>query len=615
MVYKSSLLASDNFPLGAMLSFSIVVIVVNGLIKVFARGKGLSPQELGFVFIMALVSTTVPTFSLVIYAVGVCSAPYYFASPENEFAKYIFPHLKSWTVVQDKGKALEWFYEGLPQGESIPWAAWLKPMGFWISLGLATMTMTFFLVVIFRRQWMEKENLPFPLAQIPLSMVEGSNDRRFLPKFMRTRLFWMGFVFPFAVVIWNMLNLVWPTFPQINLRQSLVIQNHRLRLSVLFPVIGFTYFVNIGAAFSIWFFWLVGYVQNLVFSRLGIGTPSAESYHQGLFEILYQEWGAMIAMVLMSLFVAREHIRDVLHKAFCRNSPVDDSRELTSYRTAVVGFAFCVTYLIVCLYLSGLTALMTGIFVFTVLIVLFGLTRIVIECGIINLRMPVLPQVFTVHALGVNRVGMAGLTSLGTQYAWFCDIKAVFMAAAAHADKLRTQLGMRRRETVVAIFSALIISALVCSWFIIRSGYHVGAYNCSIHAFQSGGYGPYRVMIAKFRNSDYANTNWKMIIWMFFGAGLYCFLNMLRFRFIWWPLHPIGMTINTTLGVVVTGFSVFLGWLCKWMILKFGGAPLYHKCRPFFLGLILGHFFGVSIAFLLDVFYFGVAKGHMIHGW
>ena len=36
-------------------------------------------------------------------------------------------------------------------------------------------------------------------------------------------------------------------------------------------------------------------------------------------------------------------------------------------------------------------------------------------------------------------------------------------------------------------------------------------------------------------------------------------------------------------------FSVFLGWLIKSLILKYGGVKLYRAVRPFFFGLILGH--------------------------
>ena len=35
-------------------------------------------------------------------------------------------------------------------------------------------------------------------------------------------------------------------------------------------------------------------------------------------------------------------------------------------------------------------------------------------------------------------------------------------------------------------------------------------------------------------------------------------------------------------------FSIFLGWLCKTLVMRFGGSPSYRQLVPGFLGLALG---------------------------
>jgi len=343
-------------------------------------------------------------------------------------------------------------------------------------------------------------------------------------------------------------------------------------------------------------------------------TAAREPYHQGSFELIYQQWGAFIVLVGMGVFMARVHLKEVILKALGKCN-IDDSMEMTRYRTAVIGFLLCAAYLFAMLMLSGLSAGVAGLFLLGVLIIFFGITRIVIECGIVNLRTPIIPQTFLIHALGTTRIGLPGLIALATNYTWFCDIKAVFMPAAAHADKMRKEVGVKSRHMGLYIFLSVIIATVVSTWFIISKGYQSGAYNWNMHVFSGGGYGPYTVMIRKFRDQSYADSNVGLMLWMVFGGVLYGVINMLRFRFVWWPLHPVGMTINTTLGIMQTGFSVFIGWACKALILKIGGAQLYHKFRYFFIGLILGHFAGASISFILDVLYFGVGKGHLLHGW
>ena len=52
--------------------------------------------------------------------------------------------------------------------------------------------------------------------------------------------------------------------------------------------------------------------------------------------LAYQGGGALIAMVLLGLWSGREHLRDVVRKAFGRGADVDDGDEIMSYRAAVV---------------------------------------------------------------------------------------------------------------------------------------------------------------------------------------------------------------------------------------------------------------------------------------
>jgi len=54
--------------------------------------------------------------------------------------------------------------------------------------------------------------------------------------------------------------------------------------------------------------------------------------------------------------------------------------------------------------------------------------------------------------------------------------------------------------------------------------------------------------------------------------------------------------------------------MAKLIILRVGGVSLYRKALPFFVGLILGHFFAAGIANFVDwKWFFG--QGHEISGW
>ena len=76
---------------------------------------------------------------------------------------------------------MTWFFEGLPEGEKIPWGAWAIPLFWWLSFVAVLFFVLFCIVVILRKQWVEKERLIFPLAQVPLQMVEGAEKGSLIP--------------------------------------------------------------------------------------------------------------------------------------------------------------------------------------------------------------------------------------------------------------------------------------------------------------------------------------------------------------------------------------------------------------------------------------------------
>jgi hypothetical protein len=53
-------------------------------------------------------------------------------------------------------------------------------------------------------------------------------------------------------------------------------------------------------------------------------------------------------------------------------------------------------------------------------------------------------------------------------------------------------------------------------------------------------------------------------------------------------LHPVGFLMCLTYPMNVLWFSIFLGWLCKVVITRFGGSDTYRKTTAAFLGLALG---------------------------
>ena len=69
-------------------------------------------------------------------------------------------------------------------------------------------------------------------------------------------------------------------------------------------------------------------------------------------------------------------------------------------------------------------------------------------------------------------------------------------------------------------------------------------------------------------------------------------LATLRGTLSWWPFLPAGYAISGGPGASmdILWMSVFIAWLVKLFLLKYGGARNYRASAPFFVGLVLGEF-------------------------
>jgi len=98
-----------------------------------------------------------------------------------------------------------------------------------------------------------------------------------------------------------------------------------------------------------------------------------------------------------------------------------------------------------------------------------------------------------------------------------------------------------------------------------------------------------------------------------FGVALAGFLEWACLAMPKWPIHPIGLIMVHTFYANEAWASIFLGWLLKVLLLRYGGARVYRAAKPVFLGLIMGEVFAAvlwslvpAILVMLDMPYIAV---------
>ena len=110
---------------------------------------------------MMMLATAIPSRGFTGATLPAISSVLYYATPENNWAELLVPHIPTWLVVQDE-VAIKQFYEGLPRGESIPYGAWVEPLFWWLLFMAAFYLVLICAMVIMRRQWMDHERLTLP---------------------------------------------------------------------------------------------------------------------------------------------------------------------------------------------------------------------------------------------------------------------------------------------------------------------------------------------------------------------------------------------------------------------------------------------------------------------
>jgi hypothetical protein len=616
MIIKGGLLAHNHNTPAALFVFFLFIGIVHTCTVAIKRSWGFSRGELATIYIMAMIATCIPTIGFSEYLLPIIAGFSYYATPENAWRDTFHAFLPDWAVPQDE-EAMRLFYEGLPEGLSLPWGAWLEPVFYWCVFILAVYWTSACAMVIVRRQWMEREKLLYPLVQLPLDMIRDDSSGSALKPFFRSSVMWIGFAVPFLLGSYNALHMYFPAIPAVasDMGQGPLTTQYMLfrgttQLVVMlnFGLVGFAYLLSRDIALGLWMFCLLGVVQRGCFNMFGVASTEVLSRfanNTGPY-LAHQAMGAMIVLLFSGLWMGRNHLRDVFRKAFGRDDSIDDSDEVLSYRTAVFGMFGGLAVVSIWLWQSGMPAWIVPVFLFAVLVVFVTLTRAVVEGGVAVIRAPLMPADFVISGLGTDALGSFGIASMGLTYVWASNIRIFFMPVFANALRMAEEIGHRKSRLKWAIVIAVLLALGGSLWSVLVMSYKYGGVN--LHGFWFIGVpGNAGRFTSQFMLNP-SPPDWGG--WMFTGIGalIQGVLVLARARLAWWPLHPLGFVISSFDIMTYVWLSVLISWAIKSIVLKYGGPTLYKATRPFFLGLILGQ---ISVSgFWLVIDYFTGMEGN-----
>ena len=402
-------------------------------------------------------------------------------------------------------------------------------------------------------------------------------------KLFSNKLIWLGFGIALGLELLAGVNYLWPVVPALKIKHQLYFTEKpwsavgRLPIYVYPFAIGLGYLMPLDLSLSFWFFYLFWGAQRVFFSAIGWITAIGMQTEQ--------RGGAWVGIGVLALWTSRRHIVSVLKGVFS-SRPQD-----ALYRLAVLGLIFGLVFIVVFWYQAGLSPWVALGYFGIYFLLCTAMTRMRAELGPPTHELHSMhPDRIMIMFMGTRPFGTANLTNTRLlswlAYGYRCHP----MPHQLEAFKIGANFRLKEHWLVVAMIVASAVGAIM------SIGGHVALYYK--YRFARWGIGEFHQLqswITFPRDVDYARLQH-----MTFGFLFTVLLTVLKRGFLWWPLYPVGFAVGNGWAIGWMWFSIFLGWLAKWLLF-IGGVRSYRRMLPLFLGLIFGQFVAGSLWSLIGV--------------
>jgi hypothetical protein len=487
------------------------------------------------------------------------------------------------------------------QAPGVPWDAWIGPFINWIPLFGGAFVCCLAIAALVRRQWIDHERLPYPIANLTFTYMQEPEPGRRLAPIFRQRGFWIGFAVAMVILItqglktWNVMPFAIPTDWDLTttftgdwqkVYQSWSLYHPRLHFSVAALI----FFLPLDLSFSLWFFFIL---TNVVYYLLTVQGVPINNEHISTAGV-----GGFAMECVLILWIGRKYYGQVL-KAAVVGAKDPELR-------AVAPYVWCLLA-----GMAGMAATMVALgalvqHALIVVLVFLGLilvmARLVAEAGIPFIQSPVgffMTQiVFSITGFHASLAALAPLTLLGSTL--LCDTRENLLPYAVQAEYLGHRTKVPRMPLSALMLSVVALGTVICGIAMVLIYYK---FEHSADGWPHGSlqWNNLQVMIDGWSAGD---NNPKMTtIWMGYGvgAGLVAVLGVGRLLFSAWPFHPLGYLVSMSYPTMNIWFGFFVGWLAKALVMRYGGTTVYQRLKPVAMGLIAGEAIATGVFLLTKV--------------
>jgi hypothetical protein len=592
-------LAAMSLPVAVFFAL-FLILPLNVLVGKLSPRHAYTQAELLLIYSMNVLAVYISGIGMMQFLTPNLVGWQHYATPENGWANW--QHRLALWALPDPSVIPAYYAGGSTVFSFANLRGWGRAMGIWTAFLFTLIFCLYCVAALMRRQWVEHEHLVFPIAQIPLAITQNGGDT----SLWRSRLLWLGVgvsvvLESFAAAHFTLM----PTLPYLPLKDedALTLNNYitsppwnaiGFTPVNFYPwVIGLTYLLSLDVSFSCWFFYLLTKMENVAATAWGFRDPGAGPALARMPYVTEQCLGAFLGLALLSLWLARSHLRTVWQQAFSRAGTMQDAEEALSYRTAYLGVIASAALLIGFGVALGLSLWVSALFFGLYFLIALAFTRIRAEAGLgWEDGPPGLVHGTLVGYAGTQALMPQELTAFSQLYwcdsGWRClpqpaMVEAMKMMSASHPRLTN------HRHLTGALSAAAIVGALASWLACLGIYYHFGADTAHVNPWRSAqGHLPFDELQGWLQNSTSADV--PRIAASGVGLVVVLVLGVLRTRLVWWPLNPVGYAVSGTDPMTWLWCPMLLGWLCKMLTVRYGGIKLYRKAWPFFVGLVLGDF-------------------------
>jgi hypothetical protein len=577
----------------------------------FLRRLKLSRAELLTIYCVTLVATPLLSINVLFWAFSQPISYYYFGQVYPQWETTFLRFIPAW-FSPSSAAAVEGYFSGRA---SVPWSEWLIPLAAWSSFLCALFLANLCVLSLVQRQWIRHERLTFPLAQIPLETVESAADGK-TGRLATPRAFWLGLGIAFLVTFTSSLSQRLPAVPAFPLLVRVMSAQPVGPMAAfgqvdiaLYPwLLAIAYLIPKELSFSIWFLWLVRIGLTMIAIATGAEPGSAEDWWRFEFPAPYnQATGAVLALSAWALWGSRKHLAHAFRTAFGRERDPSESEEPLPYRWAFVAFAVCFAWLVCFFRLAGCRLAFALAFPTVIVGAYLSYARLQAE-GALDTSFWWFNDIMLMP-VGGKRYLPQEIISLYTAGWVSAPLPSVVLSAcsinALTSFKIADSAGVSLRRLTYLLLGVFLVALVVGVFITLTGTYRLGflemkggtGNNLVADVLRVYGHDIYNDIQ---QNYD-AEPSPSGVYFIGVGAVVCVLLGVLRLRFPWWPLHPIGYVLSNSIPQAMGTFPFFIAWMLKTLVTRYGGLRLYRATLPLAVGLIVGDLLNTTLWNLISL--------------